>query len=234
MIDRDNKTVSSMDLGWLYNLPKGLVYVSYDRLYVFGRIEMINTTHKTFSNVVDFIKNNSRLKSKLEESANIIAEYEEMDKVVKQNIELLSKYRIKDLVCGLDVGRFYIHIEFENFSSEQRFSYYFRTNCKYFTVGTLKKLITRILKKGEDGLREYDEWVKVAKVFKRHNVSIGWYKYFRLQGDKMILKGKDWNQTWWDNVSPKLVDICKKRENDWVIDYNGSEGFETLLDLLEG
>ena len=216
MIDRDNKTVSSMDLGWLYNLPKGLVYVSYDRLYVFGRIEMINTTHKTFSNVVDFIKGNSRLKSKLEESASIIAEYEEMDKVVNQNMELLSKYRIKDLVCGLDVGRFYIHIEFENFSSEQRFSYYFRTNCKYFTVGTLKKLITRILKKGEDGLREYDEWVKVAKVF------------------KMILKGKDWNQTWWDNVSPKLIDICQKREKDWVIDYNGSEGFETLLDLLEG
>ena len=51
MIDHDNNNVSNMDLGWLYNLPKGLVYISYDRLYVFGKIEMINTTKKTFSNV---------------------------------------------------------------------------------------------------------------------------------------------------------------------------------------
>lgn len=234
MIDRDNKTVSSMDLGWLYNLPEGLVYVSYDRLYVFGKIEMINTTKKTFSNVVDFIKGNSRLKSKLEESASIIAEYEEMDKIVNQNKDLLSKYRIKDFVCGLDVGRFYIHIDFENFSSELRFSYYFRTNCKYFTVGTLKRLINRILKNGEAGVNDYQEWVTNAKIFKRHGISLGWFKYFRLQDGKMILKGKDWNQTWWDSVSPKLIDLCEKREKDWVIDYNGSEAFDTLLSFLEG
>ena len=234
MIDHDNKMTSNMDLGWLYDLPNGLVYVSYDRLFVFGKIEMINTTHKTFSNIVDFIKKNPRLKNKLEESAGIIAEYEEMDKIVNQNKDLLSRYRIKDLVCGLDGGKFYIHVEFENFSSERRFSNYFRTSCKYYKAGTLKKVIDRVIRNGEAGANDYQEWVANAKIFKKHNISLGWFRYFKLQDGKMIMKGKEWKQTWWDNVGPKFIDICEKREKDWVIDYNGPEAFDTLLSLLEG
>lgn len=225
------------DLGWVYDLPARLIYVYYGKLIAFGDVELQSVRDWTEGDVIRHIRLNERIKKKVEAAQDAINTYNELSKVIEDNKSLFRRYFIKEIQCGIENKGFCLKLLFEDFHHDCLFGYRNRTNCKYFEPNRLRKIIQKIIDGGEEAARDYEEWLRIEKLFKSNDIHIGWWKNFGIKNKKLTLKGNEWTRGGLSNQERALVNMCqkipsKKRYPDYIMDYEGPEYMETLFGLL--
>lgn len=229
------------DLGWLFDLPKGILRIYYGDFVFMGRIYLHNVGGRiTFDDLYVWMRDGrDRILEKIEDlKETVIKDYYEAQELINKHSRIMKKYDIKELECCVDGCKFKIHLMFENYQLDLLFGYYFRTNNLYSDSRRLLKVLHKLVDDGMAGVKKYEEWLKVACVLEEHDISIGWFRYFRINNGKIYLKGKDWLNSY-PELASKLVDICDKKtytykRSDYSMDYDDIEVFRTTLDLLEG
>lgn len=232
---------TNVDLGWLFNLPDGVFRVYYGNLLFCGRTYLHNIGGRiTFEQLYNWMKDGpARLLEKIEDfKETVLKDYDEAKEYLNKHRKLMKEYDIKEIEGYVDGGKFKIHLIFENYQLDLFFGYYFRTNNIYEDGGRLLRILHKLVAEGKEGVKKYNEWLKVACVLEEHDINIGWFRYFRINKGKIYLKGKDW-LSGYPELATKLVDMCDKRtytykRSDYSMDYDDIEVFRTTLDLLEG
>lgn len=230
------------DLGWLFGLPEGVLYVYYGGLIFlnYGWFHKLDNcgrpviNNMTISEVVRLIKSDTGLIERIEcLSKGVVRDYYDANEMLSKHKKLLSKYGIKELEPVVDGHSFVIKLWFEDFENDSMFRFYFRTSGSYMDGRVLLKLLGRIVDKGEDGVKEYNKWLEFARLLKKFDIEIGWFNYFRLEGDNIVFKGKDWRLDWCTDFEKKLISICEKdKGNNYRMRCGSIEEFDALLELL--
>lgn len=230
------------DLGWLFGLPPCILYVYYGGLIFlnYGWFQEMDNcgrpviNNMTVSEVVKLIKSDGGLMERIERLSNGVSrDYYDAKEMLSKHKKLLSKYGIKELEAVVEGHNFVIRLWFEDYESETLFRLYFRTSGKYMDGGVLLRFLDRIIDKGEDGVKEYYKWLEFVRLLKKFEVEVGWFNYFRLDGEDIVFKGKDWNFDWCTEFEKKMLSLCEKGSgNSYRMRYGSIEEFSVLLELL--
>ena len=238
-LEEDRKVSSNVDLGWLWDLPEGVVHVYYGTFYFLGKGYLYDVGgNYTFHELANWMKyGKEKIIDKIEELSETVGkDIKEAKRYIEKHKIILSKYKIKEIYSYTDGGKLKVRLMFEDISYEYLFGYYFRTNCIYLDSRRLLNILYRVVEKGKNGASEYLKWLEVVDILGKHGITMDWFRYFRIKGDRLILKGKYWLYDW--DEGSKLANICEKKDcksrgNELSMCYESPEVLDMMLEMLE-
>jgi len=234
-LEENRKVSSNVDLGWLWDLPEGVVHVYYGTFYFLGKSYLHDVSgNYTFHELANWMKyGEDKIIDKIEELSETVGkDIKEAKEYIEKHKRILSKYKIKEIYSYTDGGKLKVRLMFEDISYEYLFGYYFRTNCIYLDSKRLLNILHRVVEKGKNGVKEYQEWLEVVHILGNHGITMDWFRYFRIKGNRLILKGKYWLEVY--DEGNKFASICDKAKNgELSIDYESLEVLDTILEMLE-
>lgn len=238
-LEEDRKVSCNVDLGWLWDLPEGVVHVYYGTFYFLGKSYLYDVGgNYTFHELANWMKyGKDKIIDKIEELSETVGkDIKEAKEYIEKHKRILSKYKIKEIYSYTDGGKLKIRLMFEDMSYDYLFGYYFRTNCIYLDSKRLLNILHRVVEKGKNGASEYLKWLEVVNILGKHGITMDWFRYFRIKGDRLILKGKYWLYDW--DEGSKLANICEKKDcksrgNELSMCYESPEVLDMMLEMLE-
>jgi len=230
------KFESCKDLGYIFGLPERVIYLLYGNLYILDDyVCKVSDRFIDFEDLIKFIEEDYDICKVYGNKIDAyLADFYDLEDYIKENRKLLSYYKIKYISMEINGKDMKVKLIFEDHDADLLFGYYFRSRNEYSDVKILWRLLYRIVGDGDNGIKLYSEWLSLVSILGMKGIGMGWFRYIRVIGDKLVFRGNDWVKS--NNEKVKyLISICgdkDKRYNGWVIDYDGVEGFGNLLELL--